>query len=174
VAAGNRVFAFDRSGKLQASYDAAVGVSAMAYVKDWLVLGNRDGNIELVSTRPGRKRPTFIFEDVPSSPVVRMLEGPMGTLVVGYANGLMGIWNVANGTRLEHFRLHGPVAHLLIEAGRLYAATELGDRHVVDLQVFRMDYCDLMRTVWKAVPVVWQKGLPVLQPMPVRHRCALR
>jgi WD40 repeat protein len=174
VAAGHKVFAFDATGKLLDSHDAAVGVSAIAYVKEWLVLGNRDGNIELVSTRPGRKRPTFIFEDVPSSPVVRMLEGPMGTLVVGYANGLMGIWNVANGTRLEHFRLHGPVAHLLIEGGRLYAATELGDRQVVDLRIFRMDYCDLMRTIWKAVPVVWQKGLPVLQPLPARHKCALR
>ena len=143
----------------------------MVRVGDWLALGNRDGNIELVSTVPGKSAPSFNFEDIPSNPVVRLLGGPKGTLIAGYANGLLGIWNLRNGTRLEHTRLHGPVSHMLLLGRKFYAATELGDHLVMDLSVFYEDYCDLLRRVWKKVPVVWEAGLPVVRPPPKNHRC---
>jgi hypothetical protein len=100
-----------------------------------------------------------------------MVEGPEGTLIAGYANGLVGIWSLANGARLEHDRLHGPVTNLLRRGSRLYAATELGEHLVLDLSVFDTSYCELMRRVWEAVPVVWERGVLVLRPPPDGHRC---
>jgi len=171
VATAKRVHVFDAWGRPRGEYPAPAGVRALALVHRWLVLGNRDGNIELVPTTSGATRPRFTFEDVPSSPVVGLAAGPMSTLIVGFANGLLGIWNLANGSRLYSARLHGPVRHLRRVSGRLYAATELGDHLVVDLRVFDRSYCDLVREVWSRVPVVWQGGLTSLQPPPPLHRC---
>jgi len=93
--------------------------------------------------------------------------------VVGYANGLLGIWDLESGKRLHHARLHGQLAHLLLEGGRLHAATELGSHLVWDLRVLGQDYCELMREIWTAVPVVWESGQPVLRPPPTDHACAV-
>ncbi|MBW1808155.1 MAG: hypothetical protein JRJ87_08170, partial [Deltaproteobacteria bacterium] len=100
-----------------------------------------------------------------------MLEGPRGTLVLGYANGQVGIWDLENGARLEIAKLHGPLTHLRIHQQKLYAVTELGDYLVWDLSIFRADYCSLVRSLWDKVPVVWQAGRPTLLPRPEEHRC---
>jgi hypothetical protein len=171
VASRQRVLTLSSSGEQIAHYPADVGVSTMARSADWLVLGYRDGNIELVSLQTGAKRQGFSFKDVPASPVERILIGPMNTLIVGYANGLLGIWNLQSGRRLEHVHLHGPVIHLLLTRDRLYAATELGHHVSWDLSVLRSGYCTLLQQVWDKVPVVWRDGRPVLQPPPSDHRC---
>jgi hypothetical protein len=59
----------------------------------------------------------------------------------------------------------------LRQGSKLYAASELGDHLVMDLGVFDLSYCKLMKRIWRSIPVVWEKGLPVLRPAPVEHRC---
>jgi hypothetical protein len=164
------VLVFGTQGARRKRYSSDIGVRAMLRTRDWLVLGFKDGNIEL-SPLTGRQRPTFSFEKVPSSAVVRLLEGPMGTLIAGFANGVLGIWNLDNGARLHHIRLHGPVIHLLRREGKLYAATELGQSHVLDLGIFHTGYCNILRSVWGHVPAVWEGGLPLVRPPPPGHRC---
>jgi WD40 repeat protein/serine/threonine protein kinase len=173
VADHKQVRLFTAAGKQRGdpTYDVDVGVTAIGRSSEWLILGFRDGNIELVSLRSGKRRSNFSFEEVPASPVERLLVGPMNTVVAGYANGLLGIWNLQTGKRLEHARLHGPVIHLLLRKRKLYAATELGSHLVWDLGELYMDYCDLLRDVWSRVPVVLEGGLPVLRPPPRGHRC---
>ena len=172
VATERRVQVFSGSGEAMGSYEVGAGVSAMMRTDQWLVVGYRDGSVELVPRLGGGEKPRFFFEGIPFSPVSSMLEGPMGMLIVGYANGLVGIWRLENGIRLDHARLHGPVAHLRLQGDHLYAATELGDHLAWDLGVFERDYCGLMREVWDAVPVAWEAGLPVLRPAPAAHRCS--
>jgi len=180
VASAGKVFAHDSKGAVVDTFEADVGVSAIRKVRDWIVVGFRDGNIELVSTKghAGSSNPAvdvapaeFTFEDVPSSPVVSLQEGPEGTLIAGFANGLFGLWSLQNGKQLDHARMHGPVVHLLFRDGRLYAASQLGQHRVLDLRVFRLDYCKLMSDVWAEVPVVWHGGLPVPRPRPAEHIC---
>ncbi len=139
----------------------------------YVVVGFAEGSIELIPTASSRLKPSYAFEQVPSSPPVRILAGPMGTLIIGYANGLVGIWNQSDGTRLAHAQLHGPVVHLLLENGKLYAATELGGHLVWDLSAFYRDYCELLREVWQQVPVIWYEGHPTARPPPADHRCNL-
>ena len=45
---------------------------------------------------------------------------------------------------------------MLLQDETLVAVTELGDTLVLDLSMFYMDYCDLMRSVWEAGPVLWE------------------
>ena len=174
VSEDKQVKIFDISGKQLSSYDTGVGVSAMTRIDRWLVVGFEDGNIELIPTTPGLDRPSFSFEDTPSSPVVRLLPGPAGTVVAGYASGLIGIWYLENGTRLDYSRLHGPVVHIMRKKDKLYAATELGDHLSLDLSTFYVEYCKLLRQVWQQVPVIWRNGLPVLRKPPRNHRCYKR
>jgi hypothetical protein len=141
-------------------------VTAVARIDGALVLGFTNGNIEPPAAAG------FSFADVPSTPVVRLLEGPPGTLLAGYANGLVGIWAIDNGARLFSTRLHGPIAYLVVAGDELLAASELGDHAAIDLASFREDRCTLLATVWRQVPVIWEGGLPVKRAPPRDHPCA--
>jgi hypothetical protein len=164
VAADAKLLRFDPGGKPRGHLRAARGVTAMAQAGPGrLVLGFRDGNIELLPTA-GQKRPGHTFEQVPSAAVVRLVEGPQGTLIAGFANGVVGIWDRDDGKRLEHARIHGPVVHLLLRGSKLYAASELGHHLIWDLGLFFADRCELLRQVQSRVPVVWERGHPVIAP----------
>jgi hypothetical protein len=170
VAVGDRVLFFSAEGKAQDQVPADPGVTAMAMVGDRLVLGYKEGGIEMAAAAE-KKEPAFSFEDVPSTSVTAMIPGPMDTLIVGYASGLLGVWSLENGARLYHVRLHGPVVHLLMKGDRLFAASELGDLRTLDLGVFHRDYCGLLREVWSKVSIVWEEGLPKVREPPGSHVC---
>jgi WD40 repeat protein len=119
----------------------------------------------------GKVGPSFRLEKVPSSPVMQVVAGPAETVAAGFADGTVGLWSLVNGSRLEHVKLDGPIARITLEDRQLNAATERGDRVVLDLSVFYEEYCDLIRKVWKKVKVVWEDGLPVLRAPPKNHRC---
>jgi len=171
VAAGERVLSFDSSGALEASRKVAPGATSLTRAGQWLVAGYADGNMELWPTGQQKDRPTFSFEQAPSSPVTRMLPGPMKTLIAGYANGSIGIWSLEDGKRLEHARIHGPVVHLLQHGRGLYAATSLGQHLSWDLGVFFGDHCALLEGLWKQVNVTWDRGQPVVRPARKDHPC---
>ncbi len=166
-------------GKPSANYRIGAGAKAVARIagredRDFYAVGYRDGNVELWPVDPRNTKPSFSFAQVPNSPPVRIIAGPPGTAVVGYADGLVGIWDLRDGVRLAHARLHGPVVHLLLVQTKLYAASELGGHTTMDLSPFYRDYCELLRRVWQQVPVVWYQGQPVARPAPRGHRCVSR
>ena len=68
-------------------------------------------------------------------------------------------------------KIHGAVTHLLLEGEQLHVATDLGDQITWDLSPFFVDHCNLLNTVWQAVPVVWRDGQAVIEPPPTAHRC---
>jgi hypothetical protein len=171
VATASGVLSFSLAGARAASFAAGRGATAVARVGPWLALGHEEGNIELCPTVAGTPRPTFTFEAVAASPVVSLLPGPMDTLIAGYHGGLVGIWMLSNGQRLDHAKLHGPVVHLRRDRDRLYVATELGDHLTLDLSVFQAGYCERLRAVWRQVPVLWQDGQPVRREPPADHEC---
>jgi WD40 repeat protein/serine/threonine protein kinase len=172
AATGREVLTFDADGRRTATRPGRRGVRAMARVGEWVALGNQDGNIELLAQ--AGKPPSVYFEDVPSSPVVRLLEGPRGTLFAGFANGTVGLWSTLDGTILDKVELHGPIRHMVRKGTRLYVATELGDHTTIGLDEYLLGYCPLLRQVWSQVPVVWEDGQPRLRPAPGGHRCAAR
>jgi hypothetical protein len=173
VATPRQVLVFSADGR-RAALPGRAGVRAVARVGKWLALGNQDGNIELVAgpSTAGRTPPRVYFDGVPSSPVVRLLEGPEGTLLAGFANGMLGLWSVADGSALETHRLHGPIRYMARRGAKLHVATELGDHTTIGLQDYLQSYCALLRQVWKTVPVVWEEGQTRLRTPPARHPCA--
>jgi len=170
VATDGEVLRFTLDGAEAGRHGGDVGLRAMIHRDDRLVLGYDNGNIEARALN-GAAGAILTFEDTPSSEVVRMLEGPMGTLIVGFASGMMGIWQLDSGALLDQRHLHGPVEHLLLRDGRLHAATELGSHLTLDLAVLFQERCDLLRSVWQHVPVLWNDGLPVPATPPEDHEC---
>jgi WD40 repeat protein len=166
-----RVFSIDGAPRPR-RFPADPGVTAMVVGRHWLVLGYTDGNVELVNAHTGERRRGFSLSDVPASQVERMLLGPMDTLIAGYASGLLGIWDLRTGSRLDSARLHGPVIHLLLERRRLFAASELGLHLSWDMKVLYASHCEVLQQVWRWVPTVWSEGRPVYREPPPHHRCA--
>ncbi|MFH0901246.1 MAG: WD40 repeat domain-containing protein, partial [Pseudomonadota bacterium] len=173
VAVGRQVVVVDpSSGATKASYAADIGVSAVGRVGDWLVLGYQQGQVELRPTRRGEPRPTHTFKGAPSCAVTRLVAGPPGTLVGGYANGTVAMWNLADGAVLEEAKLHGSIWHLFFTGEKLIAASEVGQYLAWDLSAFKQGYCELMRQVWRSIPVIWENGLPASRRSIPDHRCA--
>ncbi len=168
VAARGEVLALDGAGRERQRFGGVVGATALLRVGDSIVLGYQDGIVE----RRGAGDP-LLMDDTPSSPVMALTAGPApGTAVAGFANGTLGVWDVASAMRLERMQLHGPVLHLAMDGGRLDAATDLGDQAAYDLEVFRDDYCALLREIWQQVPTRWEEGAPRARTPPPRHPCA--
>ncbi len=178
VAAGSKILRFSsKAGSsnetLQPSqrFAASQGATAIARIGKEVVGGYPDGSIEQLNS-VAASASSFPFEHAPSSAVLSLLEGPLGTVIAGYANGALGVWSMRDGKRLAHARLHGPVVHLLLRQRKLYAASELGSALVWDLGDFYRDRCGLLREVWSQVPVVWHEGHAAAQPPPKQHPCA--
>ena len=169
IAARGRVYFLDEQGSPLRSVEAAPSVAALAHDGRHLVMGFDEGNV-LVSPATGGQ--AISLQDIAPSPVTALHLGPAPeTVVVGFANGFLGIWSLRNGARLEQAQLHGAVTHLVAQQARIHLASELGDHTTLDLDVLREPYCSLMREVWAQVPVVWQHGLAVVQPAPADHAC---
>jgi len=179
VVAADHLIVVGQSGAVLSRYRGEKGMTAAVRAPpetkqpNVFFLGYRDGTIERIVIDSALQQPRrrASFDDVPASAVLRMLVGPMNTLIVGYANGFVGIWDHHTAKRLDYLRLHGSVVHLLLREARLYAASELGSHLVWDLRVLQQPYCQLMQEVWKRVPVIWQHGRPAASPPPVSHRC---
>jgi WD40 repeat protein/serine/threonine protein kinase len=169
AAADDKVEVFGATGEHRRSISAVRGASAVALGQHGLILGFDDGSIQVAGEGGGSP---CDFEETPSSEVVSLIEGPMGTVIAGFASGALGIWNASDGKKLAQAKIHGPALHLLIEGEQLFAVSELGDHLVLDLAIFHRPYCDLLRGLWKSVPVAWEKGRPIRRAPPAKHPCA--
>jgi len=51
------------------------------------------------------------------------------------------------------------------------ATTLLGDYRTHDMHILAMDGCELLRDIWKRVPLLWQQGQFTRRPVPQEHPC---
>jgi WD40 repeat protein/serine/threonine protein kinase len=135
-----------------------------------LLVGFRNGDVELASFPDAEGAPRRL-EQTPSSPLTAALAGPMGTALLGFADGAVGIWALGSGKRLGVRRLHGAVVHLMLERTTLYAASELGSWTRWPLDAFYDDYCTLVGRVWSEVPLAWMDGAAAPAAAPADHPC---
>lgn len=161
IAGARQALRFDDAGAELARVATRGGASAVAWTRAGeLVQGFADGGIELRRADGA----TVSMERAPASPVVALVEGPLGTLLAGTASGHVGIWARETGALLHLARLHGPVEHLVLRSRRLYVVTALGRVAALDLAVLTRDRADLLREVREQVPVVWEGGRVVGAP----------
>jgi eukaryotic-like serine/threonine-protein kinase len=171
VAVGAEVQVLDARGRSRARLPGGLGASALFALGDRLVLGYPEGHLE-VRPRQSSGVPGLNLEEVPEHAPTALAAGPAGSLVVGFADGLLGLWDPASGERLLHAKLHGPIRHLRVDARGLSAASELGDHLRWELADLERPYCELLADLWARVPVVWEGGRPVARPPPSAHACA--
>lgn len=175
VATQQGVRSFDAAGREHSRLDEQRDVTALWRAPKLLLLGSAKGSLTAVPLARLEPRPFQMapgFEQLPRAGVTRIQQGPGWTVLAGFADGTVGLWDLRTGRRLESFRLHGPIAHLRLTDRLLVAASELGDHRVFDVSAFSMPYCELLRQVWKDVPVLWEGGGPVRAAPPADHPCA--
>lgn len=167
VATLDGILRFGGDGRELGRQGVGRGVSALAMVGGSRALGYHNGTVML--ERDGQ---SIALDATASARVTRLKAGPEGTVVVGFGDGTVGLWDTTRGDPIGHAKLHGPVMHLQMEADHLVAATSLGQSLDWDLSVFSRDYCSLMGDVWRAVPITWRHGTAVRQGPPSSHACA--
>ena len=170
VAEPSGIVVFSPGGERQNQIPGAAGVSALATIADRLYVGYRDGTVE--ARAPDAE--TIELDLAPSSAVTSIASGPAGTLAVGFANGLFGLWSLADGVRHLHGRLHGAIVRIARSGSELVVVSDLGQHRRLDLAVLERDHCDVLREVWNDVPTVWENGAIVPRPPAPSHPCALR
>jgi hypothetical protein len=172
LAAGDRVQVHDLAGSLMRTLNGGVGVTALLARRggEQLALGYADGSVELSAGGGSSTR-------VPSTtgnPVTALAFGPANTLFIGHAGGTVQGWQLADlSSPFYRGKLHGPVAWVLIDNARLHAVTRLGDHLDLDLGDLQRPYCELLRQVWRSVPVVWGGTRAVFRVPPRDHRCSV-
>ena len=129
-----------------------------------------EGSVPVRATLAGGH--PFSFEDLTSKPVTRVVEGPNHTVVAGFRNGFVGVWDMQTGALLHRLKLHGPVVHLVRDGASFHAATEVGDFATLDLGVLQRDHCSVLSEVWSEAPLVWRGGRAVAEPPDPGHPCA--
>jgi WD40 repeat protein len=149
---------------------AEAGVTASLQLGDRLAVGFDNGTVELRARR-GERAVVVALRDTPTGAAAVIAPGPAGTLVVGFEDGFLGVWDPETGRLLERAHLHGSVVEAGADGAVVTARSELGDRARLDLAVLGRSYCELLRDVWVHVPVVWRDGAAQVEPPPATHRC---
>ncbi len=115
--------------------------------------------------------PRETLQDLPGLEPEVVVDGPLGTVAAGFADGTVGLWDRSSGARLFARRLHGPVTKLVFTADGLDVWTELGASTRFELAVFSQPRCALIREIQARVPVCWDGGARACEP-PADHPCA--
>jgi len=171
IATTSSIYVFDLRGERISKQPAARGIVALGPAGGAVALGFRDGSIQLQALDPTSSTPALRLKRTPFSEPTRIVDGPGETILVGFANGLVGIWDRSRGTRLAATQIHGAVLHLLLQDSQMIVTSELGEHLVWDLKPLVQDYCQLLRRVWSKIGVSWEQGRLVRRAPPTGHRC---
>jgi WD40 repeat protein len=174
VASGAQVLLLDARAGQTASFSVDPQVTAAALTRDWLLTGHRDGGLSCRPRRTQQRRPCPTLQPLPARQVERLLSGPAKTLVAGFADGTLGLWDTRSGLLLARDRLRGPVVHLRRRGAMVYAATDLGQYLVWDLGPLERPLCELLRAIWAEVPVRCPGGRCARAAPPAGHLCRER
>lgn len=172
----NAVLRFGIDGQLLSRYPTGFPPTAATMVrgeKPRLLLGFSEGSIE-VHEQTEKEVVTRFLEATFAAPVVRLEPGPLGTVLAGFGDGYLGLWDTKSGVRLSSRRAVGEIVSILQRDGMAHVITNQGDHVSWDLGVFVQDRCDLLRETWALVPVVWERGRAVSRPPPRSHECRRR
>lgn len=173
VATKDGVRRFDEVGEQRGNVLVSGEVTALARLEHAIAVGSERGDIRISPLGEGPAHDVQLAA-LPSARVEVLMPGPGDTLVAGFSNGLVGVWDLRHGACVFTTLLHGRVTFLEGSGGLVHAVSELGDHDVLDLTVLRQPYCEVLRDVWSRVPVVWERGRAHRRGEPPLHECAQR
>ncbi len=183
VAAGETLHILAKDGRKVTSYPIDAGATQVGLVDGGslddgnrssrvlpsaVVLGFSDGTM---AWRAKGGASNVLANTGTRSPLTRIASGMRRTIATGHASGQVTLIDRENGAVLRSERLTGRVLHLTIEAGRLYAASDLGASLVWDLRDLDREYCEILAELWRRVPVVWDQRRAKRQASPKSHAC---
>ncbi|HOT12126.1 MAG TPA: protein kinase, partial [Polyangiaceae bacterium] len=151
VAVSGKILRTALDGTVTSQIPVDERISALAYVGTYLVAGTYQGDIRFLMDENTRDQPRGSLPGLPSASVQALLEGPAETVVAGFSNGMVGVWDGRRRALVATEHLHGKVLFLQRNRGKVHALSELGDRVTLDLELLERPYCEVMRDVWDRV-----------------------
>ena len=106
VGYGDRVVGFNEAGVAVERNKTSGKPSALVIMNDRIIVGLEGGGIQTVWRGEPPIRAPLPLRDVPSHGVTRLSVGPRATIVAGFANGAVGIWERNEGALLHRAQLH--------------------------------------------------------------------
>jgi len=161
IATDDVITAIDFGGTELTTLEVEGLTTAVARVHGSVVIGTNQGTILSYSEAEDATGPPSAMRATPATPVTRIGAGPAGTIVAGFADGEVGLWDMATGAALMNTRLHGRITHLASGPSGLVAASELGQMLRWDLTKLVEPRDEFLHGVRAAVPAVWENGRPV-------------
>jgi hypothetical protein len=176
VVAQQVLYRLDRRGAIVSKSQVDVDVTAVGGAGDAVLVGQRGGSVQLLPQGPGsaqeRGRELRAFSDTASDAVTLIEPGPGNTVIVGFANGMYGVWN-RQGMRLQRGQIHGAVLYAVPgDRQSIWLISDVGESALLEMDVYRKPYCQLMEEVWRGAAVTWDGERLVQQPRPNAHPCA--
>jgi serine/threonine protein kinase/WD40 repeat protein len=157
----------DATGKEKARHQAKGVVSCATTMGQGWLIGYDDGAVEVVQAQGASA--SLLMDNVLGPEWVQ--PGPGDTVIGAFRQGHVGIWHVPTHELLVRIKLNGRPLHVLEQGGKMYVASDLGDSRVIDLRTLDVDRCELLREVWRRVPVAWEAGRPRGSAPPSDHVC---
>jgi WD40 repeat protein len=170
VGAGGWVRRLDADGKPLGRLALGADATAVGQVQQQIAAGDARGQIRLIGSS-GANVVIPALEAAPAAAVTWVGDGPRGTMVVGYADGHVGLWELAGGRKINGARLHGPIDSVVETRGALFAASQLGDGVTWNTAVLYRPYCSVLRDVWDRVSQLWIGGRLIKTGRPREHGC---
>ena len=145
---------------------------------DWLAwsqLDNLSGDVDAIHF-PERARVRADLLDI-RTPILAAPEHAVPTeygsrVAIGFSDGMVGIWSRRTGQRIVSTRLHGAIHDIEFTDKDLIVLSELGDVLRWDVSALNAPGCDVLRSMWADVSVVWRDGQAQIQAPPKAHACA--
>ena len=114
----------------------------------------------------------LILNQLDPTPAERVLEGPANTLILGLRDGLVELWGLSEGRRLDAFDMDSSVTDLTLHNNTLFATSERGETLTLDLNPLTIPYCEFLSQLWSVQPASWSDGQTLLAPIDPEHPCA--
>lgn len=170
IAHGKKISFFDDTGALQKEWPLPQsGITTMLADDTTLFLGQASGQ---VTVHPRSQRPEVVLGGFSSAPVTRLAWGPSGTLLAGFENGIVGLWDLNNGDQLLRHEMQGAIVDIQRTDTRWHFVSRAGDLHTWDLATFMKEYCEVLKSLWRQTPLGWQNGGLMPSSVPGEHHCS--
>jgi hypothetical protein len=169
AASGTDLYLVDSNG-FHRQAGMSGGVAALLDTGETVVVGHDDGAVE-VRTWSMPESIASQFDSTPPATVSLLRSAAAGTVVAGFIDGSVGLWDPTSGRKHLHRYAFGQVIDALTTDLGVVAITDLGDHTSLDLSVLQLPYCALMRQVWAEAPLVWQDGVLHVRAGAPGHPC---
>ncbi|MGC6417028.1 MAG: protein kinase domain-containing protein [Bradymonadia bacterium] len=136
-----------------------------------MIAGYTDGSLEIFDGARSIDDTQVYSIAQATAAVSRLIALNDKIILVGYADGLVTLWDLSTETVIGQAHLHGGIRRATAFGNTVIVASDLGASTVFDISALTYSRCELTRAVWSDVNVVWRRGQGAAEQPRLNHDC---